>query len=160
LLHGAAVSTRRCTFACALCAMSAASCSRVLSLDQYQDQCPDGKVMEADGKCTPIPVCGANDVPVAGADAGCEPVGVLPSRCGDGFVSDGNGGCNAIVPATCDPGQVAVLNDIKCTTQQCGTPTAWSPPAEATRVYVQATASEPADGTIDHPFATITTALS
>ena len=48
-------------------------------------------------------------------DGTCVPVGVPAGECGDGFESDGLGGCRAILPLEpCPPGQVGLPGDTAC----------------------------------------------
>src|SRR5262249_50549847 len=55
-------------------------------------------------------------VPAEGAldDGSCQPAGVPPDACGDGFEA-ADGGCSAILPPDpCGPGLVALPGDMQC----------------------------------------------
>jgi hypothetical protein len=53
----------------------------------------------------------------------CQPAGVPPAMCGEGFVSDDTGGCLAILPdEACEPGSMALLGETECRpVAPCGT---------------------------------------
>ncbi len=69
-----------------------------------------------------IASCGAGHRPVqcnAGEtprdDGGCQSAGVPLEACGQGFVADGQAGCNPVLPAEpCPKGQLAVPGDTQC----------------------------------------------
>ncbi len=71
--------------------------------------CPDDEYDIGNGVCLPCPP-GTMEV----AD-GCQPAGVLPDGCADGFVHDGDVGCEPTLPAgLCPAGQMAVPGDSTC----------------------------------------------
>jgi hypothetical protein len=93
----------------------------------------------------------------------CQPVGVI--ECADGFVSDGEAGCDAILPPGPDPcpfGTMEVLGYTECQPiGDCGTGTWGNITTDATTVYVDATAdASGADGSDASPFTTIADALA
>ena len=89
---------------------------------------------------------------------GCQPAGIPPSACGQGFEPDGNGGCNAILPAApCPPGLMAVPGDTMChEVTPCGNGTWGDIPVEANTQFVdQAYMGGSSDGSQAHPWTTI-----
>ena len=80
--------------------------------------CPPGEWPNDNGECQPagLPL----DMPCPPGerlrdDGGCQPAGVPPEDCGDGFAPDGNGGCDAILPAEdCQKGQMAIPGETVC----------------------------------------------
>ena len=48
-------------------------------------------------------------------DGACQPAGMTPDMCAEGFVHDGDVGCEPILPSeTCPAGWVAVPGDSEC----------------------------------------------
>jgi hypothetical protein len=97
--------------------------------------CPSGQVVLDDGSCGPPPPCQPGEVTVeAGCepaglpadmpcapgewqrdDGGCVPAGVPVEDCAQGFVHDGDRGCEPVLPSTvCARGQIAVPGDSSC----------------------------------------------
>lgn len=79
--------------------------------------CPEGHLAEGLA-CTPIfadpgDCAGPGEMPALGG--GCRPVGVL--QCAEGFLPDGEGGCDAILPPgpdPCPPGTVERIGSDQC----------------------------------------------
>ena len=55
-------------------------------------------------------------------DGSCRPAGIIEGECGQGFVHDGDVGCDPILPAeSCPPGRMAVPGDAECRpVMECG----------------------------------------
>jgi len=74
--------------------------------------CGPGELELADGRCQPpgLPLdmpCPPGEAPLE--DGSCQAAGVPPSECGDGFTSDGEGGCEPILPKDpCPDGLMAI----------------------------------------------------
>ncbi|MFC1482174.1 right-handed parallel beta-helix repeat-containing protein [Myxococcota bacterium] len=113
----------------------AADCLEFDSTSCFDVQCEEG--FQSDGaKCIPIfDDCPEPDeIPVLGG--GCQPVGI--TSCATSFESDGEGGCNAILPANpCSYGFLAVLGYPDCQPLgNCGTGTWGAIPIDGTTVFV------------------------
>src|SRR4051812_19559403 len=85
---------------------------------------------------------GAFPCPPGGAqtEAGCEPAGIAPERCGGGFEPDEANGCEPILPAErCPEGQMAVPGEAACREiAPCG-PAPWGDaPLDDTTQFVDA----------------------
>src|SRR4029079_675257 len=88
-------------------------------------------------------------------DGGCQKAGVPPGACGQGFEPNGQGGCNAILPAApCPPGQMAVPGDTQChEVAPCGNGDYGTIPVEATTQFVNgAYPGSDSDGTNVRPW--------
>ncbi len=131
------------------------------------------------------PSC-AVDEPLA-ADGSCIAPGVPPSLCGDGFTSDGAGGCapvllaepcaagtmavpgegachavGAVEPPTCPRGALASVGESAChEVAPCGAAPWGTIPVDATTVYVDAAyGATDGDGSAAKPFRTIAEGLA
>jgi len=105
--------------------------------------------------------CDPGQVSVDGG--GCEPAGIPASACADGFESDGDGSCNAILPdAPCLDGQIAVPGETRChPLAPCGLGRWGDIPVEPSTVYVDASyAGSDADGSADRPWPSLVDATS
>ncbi|MEQ9320679.1 MAG: hypothetical protein RIF41_16050, partial [Polyangiaceae bacterium] len=92
------------------------------------------------------------------AGDGCVPVGVPEGACGEGFQSDGLGGCRAILPPEpCGPGMLAVPGQTACAPIADCPRGRWGFVREGDAVvYVDAGYSgADADGSATKPFPTI-----
>lgn len=84
--------------------------------------CQAGELPLEDGGCLPAGEqtngCPAGKVAVDGGPrngGNCRPAGIPPEMCGDGFESDGNTGCSAILPKDpCPNGMMAIPGEKKC----------------------------------------------
>jgi hypothetical protein len=80
--------------------------------------CATGEWLRDDGVCVPAGL--PPDMPCPPGewlrdDGTCIPAGVPPEGCGDGFVHDGDRGCEPILPeAACPSGQMAVPGETTC----------------------------------------------
>jgi hypothetical protein len=93
-------------------------------------------------------------------DGSCLAAGVPSDGCGDGFVHDGDVGCDALLPgAACAPGLMAVPGETTCRAiVDCGTGQWGNIPGALTTEYVDAAydvAGGPSDGTTSAPWTTI-----
>jgi len=96
-------------------------------------------------------------------DGTCQPAGVPPELCGDGFVPDDAMGCEPILPSEpCPKGQMAVPGESTCrAVMPCGAGKWGDIPIDATTVYVDAAyLGLDSDGSSDKPFATISDAVA
>src|SRR5262245_34907462 len=74
--------------------------------------CPDPQTGRGEA-CVTAAGCEAGELALEGG--GCQPAGIPPDSCGQGFQSDGRGGCIGILPAApCPPGLLAVPGDAEC----------------------------------------------
>lgn len=127
--------------------------------DDPPPDCPDGTV-EAHGACVPrFDDCEILEIPVRGG--GCAPVGVPPEACPDGFVSDGEGGCEAVLPpAPCEPGRMALPGDTACApVAPCGDGRWGDVDVDEDTLYVDAAAEADGDGSAGQPLRTLSEAL-
>jgi hypothetical protein len=62
--------------------------------------------------------CDAHEIQLG--DGSCASVGVPPDGCGEGFVHDGQHGCDVILPEACPSGFMAVPGDSTCRQHACG----------------------------------------
>ncbi|WP_437323218.1 right-handed parallel beta-helix repeat-containing protein [Sorangium sp. So ce381] len=127
--------------------------------------CPPG-TMPVDGGCQeaglppgvtaglpPDMPCSPGEAPIEGG--GCQPAGVPPDACGEGFEPDGRGGCNAILPeGTCPRGQMAIPGETRChEVAPCGDGDYGTIPVEATTQFVNgAYAGSDSDGSRAKPW--------
>ncbi|MFC1482480.1 right-handed parallel beta-helix repeat-containing protein [Myxococcota bacterium] len=111
----------------------------------------------ADGPaCVPIfdDCPGPAEIPVLGG--GCQPVGV--TECAPGFETDGEGGCEPILPSEpCPFGHLAIIGHASCQPiGDCGQGTWGAIGIDATTVFVNGSAdASGADGSQGAPFVTI-----
>lgn len=87
--------------------------------------------------------------------------GVPADGCGDGFVHDGLGGCEAILPGTpCTGAEMAVPGDASChPIADCGTGTWGAIPVDPTTVYVDQSFGGVPDGSAAAPYPTVQSAV-
>src|SRR5262245_50775857 len=96
-------------------------------------------------------------------DGSCQPAGVPPELCAEGFEPDGNMGCEPILPPEpCPAGQMAVPVESAChSVMECGAGKWGDIPIDATTVYVDAFyPGLDSDGSSDKPFTTISDAVA
>src|SRR5262249_46663449 len=89
---------------------------------------------------------------------GCQPAGVPPEACGEGFTADGAQGCRAVLPAQpCGAGEMAVPGEAAChRVAVCSVGTWGASPVDPEPVDVDGSyAGGDSDGSAAHPFATI-----
>ncbi len=116
-----------------------------------------------DGAAPPhgdLPQCEAPEVALP--DGSCIRPGVPPNGCGEGFVHDGDVGCEPLLPAEpCPEGWMAVPGETEChPVMECGDGTWGDIPVDGTTIYVDAAyASGSSDGSAAAPFTTIAAAL-
>ncbi len=128
--------------------------------------CPAGQWQQQDGSCAPAGL--PPDMPCPPAewqqeDGTCAAAGVPPDGCGEGFVHDGDRGCEPILPdEPCPSGQLAAVGESKChEVAPCGSGTWGDIPIEQGTVYVdQGYAGGNSAGTESAPFTTIGEAVS
>ena len=96
----------------------------------------------------PGPAC-TDPLEIELADGSCARPGIAPDGCAEGFVHDGEYGCEPVLPAErCPPGLMAVPGDTACRPlQTCGTGTWGDIPVDAATQYVDASYSGNSDGT-------------
>ena len=89
------------------------------------------------------------------ADGSCAPAGV--SLCGNGMQMDATGSCNALLPAACPPGTMALPGEDACREiGDCGTDVFPSVPLNAVVQYVDGSyAGLDSDGTEGKPWLTL-----
>jgi hypothetical protein len=90
-------------------------------------------------------------------DGSCVPAGVAPDGCGEGFVHDGDGGCDPVLPAQpCGDGLMAVPGDTSCEPPApCGAGAWGDIPVDAGTEFVDGTFAGQSDGSQQAPWATI-----
>jgi len=123
--------------------------------------CGPGELELADGRCQPpgLPLdmpCPPGEAPLE--DGSCQAAGVPPSECGDGFTSDGEGGCEPILPKDpCPDGLMAIPGETVChEVAPCGAGTWGDIPVEANTQFVDGAYSElDSDGSQEKPWKTI-----
>jgi len=128
--------------------------------------CQVGEWLREDGLCAPAGL--PPDAPCSPGewlrdDGSCIPAGVPPDGCAEGFVHDGDRGCDPVLPASaCAPGTIAVPGDTRCREiASCGTQTWGSIPAESTNEYVDGSyAGGNSDGTAAKPWTSILDAVN
>src|SRR5262245_12038184 len=133
--------------------LALAGCSGPPAASADAGSCKAGEIPLAGGGCQPAGLppdmpCPPGETPLAGG--GCQPAGVPPEACGQGFEPDGQGGCNAILPADpCPPGLMAVPGDTKChEVAPCDSGDYGTIPIDATTQFVNgAYAGNDSDGT-------------
>lgn len=108
--------------------------------------------------CAPrFDACGEAEVPILGG--GCQPVGVPPDGCAEGF-SFAGGGCTAVLPSvSCAAGELAIPGDTACRpVAACGEGKYGPLPAGAI-TYVDAAHVGESDGSLARPFTKIQEAI-
>ncbi|WP_437985174.1 right-handed parallel beta-helix repeat-containing protein [Sorangium sp. So ce117] len=123
--------------------------------------CPPGELALETGACQPagLPAdmaCPPGELALESGE--CQPAGVPPEACGEGFASDGNGGCAAILPQEeCPEGQMAIPGETSCReVAPCGDGPWGDIAVEANTQFVdQAYAGGDSDGTRMKPWTTI-----
>jgi len=93
----------------------------------------------------------------------CQPAGVPPESCGEGFQPDGAAGCDPILPpAPCPAGKMAIPGETACREiAPCAAGTWGDIPVDDKTQYVDATyAGMDSDGTKDKPWTTIADAVT
>lgn len=93
-------------------------------------------------------------------DGSCVPAGV--TACGEGFVGDGAGGCNAVLPSSsCERGLLAVPGDASCRpVAPCPDDPYGDAPVEPSTLFVDAAyTGGMSDGSRAHPFTAIQPAV-
>jgi hypothetical protein len=101
--------------------------------------------------------CGPGTLP---REQGCVPAGI--ETCADGFESDGNGGCVAVLPDSCAPALMAVPGETACRpVMPCGQGDWGDIAVDASTVFVKADyGGGSSDGTMARPFTTIHAAVA
>lgn len=128
------------------------------------DSCPPGQRELEDGSCVLAGWqpngCAAGEL---ADDAGqCVPAGLAPEDCGEGFAHDGDVGCEPVLPdEACGPGTWAIPGDTACRdfSSACGSAPYPDVPAGVTAIHVDATATEPPDGTASAPYPSLQAAV-
>ncbi len=95
-------------------------------------------------------------------DGSCQPAGVPDGACGQGFSSDGDSGCVAILPADpCGPGTMALPGETACRSiAPCGGGTWGAIPVDGTTQHVDGSyAGGDGDGSAAKPWPTIQQAI-
>ena len=92
-------------------------------------------------------------------DGGCQPPGVPPERCAEGFVPDGLGGCDPVLPdEPCAPGTMAIPGETVCRElADCGAAPWGNIPIDGEVVqFVDGSyVGGDSDGTAERPWSTI-----
>jgi len=107
--------------------------------------------------CVPdLAACGDGEVPLPAG--GCRAVGVPADGCAAGFVHDGKGACDPVLPKSCAKGTFARPGESTCRAiDACGSERY---PALASAAHVDASyTGTTEDGSVDRPFRTIGAAL-
>src|SRR5262245_30753276 len=123
--------------------------------------CAPAEWPREDGSCVPPGL--PPDMPCPPAewlrdDGVCIPAGVPPDGCGEGFVHDGDRGCERILPdAPCPPGLMAVPGETVCREVAPCAPGTWGDiPVEPNTEYVDASyAGMDSDGSALKPWTSI-----
>ena len=123
--------------------------------------CKPGSLARGDGTCAPAGLPADAPCPpgeALGEAGACIPAGVPPEMCGDGFLPDGDSGCDPVLPAEpCPPGLIAVPGDAECReVAPCGAGTWGEIPVEPGTQHVDASyAAADGDGSAAKPWPTI-----
>jgi hypothetical protein len=123
--------------------------------------CPAGEWAREDGSCVPAGL--PPDMPCPPGewlreDGMCIPAGVPPDGCGEGFMHDGDRGCQAVLPAApCPPGLMAVPGETVCREVAPCAPGTWGDiPVEPDTEYVDASyAGMDSDGSALKPWTSV-----
>jgi len=126
--------------------------------------CALGEWLGQDGACVAAGL--PPDMPCPPAewlrDGVCIPAGVPPDGCGEGFVHDGDRGCEPVLPSEpCGPGLMAIPGDAACReVAPCDTGTWGAIPVESNTEYVDASyAGMDSDGSALKPWTTVQAAV-
>jgi hypothetical protein len=125
--------------------------------------CATGFTSDGEGGCDPV-LPEAPCAPGTRAQLGetaCVPVGV--TGCATGFVPDGEGGCDAVLPAgPCGEGLIEQLGQVECQPLgDCGEAPYGDVEDAGDTIYVDGSADATlADGSVAHPFVTVSAALA
>ncbi len=116
---------------------------------------------EADETIPPVEPPGCEAPEVALPDGSCLRPGVPPGGCAEGFVHDGEYGCEPILPAEpCPEGSMALPGETEChPVMACGDGVWGDIPVDATTIYVDASYSGGSDGSAAAPYTSIAAAL-
>lgn len=128
--------------------------------------CPPGELPRDDGACQPAGL--PSDMPcppgeTLSMDGACQSAGVPASECGEGFVSDGDDGCEPVLPGTaCPPGQMAVPGEPDChDVAPCAAGTWGGIPIEPGTQFVDKSyPGNDSDGSEAHPWTTVSQAIA
>ena len=96
-------------------------------------------------------------------DGTCVPPGIPAEACAEGFASDGNGGCAAVLPAeACPSGTMAVPGETACReVAPCGRGTWGDIPIDGSSVHVDASyTGGTSNGSATNPYTTIAAAIA
>jgi hypothetical protein len=106
----------------------------------------------------PLPVCDAPSLALP--DGSCIRPGIPPDGCAEGFVHDGEYGCDPVLPeAPCAPGQMAALGETTCRpVMACGAGKWGDIPVEPNTQYVDGSFTGISTGSEQAPWKTITEA--
>jgi hypothetical protein len=126
--------------------------------------CVAGELALEDGGCLPAGLppdmgpCAAGET--LGDDGACRPAGI--PTCGSGFEPDGDGGCNAILPASCADGHMAIPGDTRCRpVVPCAEGPWGDAPVDPGTQYVDASyPGSDSDGSAAKPWKTIQAAIA
>jgi hypothetical protein len=120
--------------------------------------CESEEWRQSDGSCVPPPYLPACPPGTIEREGSCVPPGVPPELCGEGFESDGDGGCIAVAPeAACGDGKRAPLGQTDCVPiGDCGAGIWGAIPIEADTQFVDASYSGGgSDGSQGAPWTTV-----
>jgi len=96
-------------------------------------------------------------------DGSCQPAGVPPELCAEGFVHDGDAACEPILPADpCPKGQMALPGETACRpVMDCAAGTWGDIPVDGATIYVDAAyPGGDSDGSLQKPWTTISDAIA
>jgi hypothetical protein len=96
------------------------------------------------------------------SDGSCRPAGMLASDCAEGFVHDGDVGCEPVLPLeVCAPGLMAVPGDSVCRpVMECGSGKWGDIPVDANTQHVDGSFAGVSDGSAAAPWTSISAAVS
>lgn len=129
--------------------------------------CNAGELPLDDGRCLSAGMqengCPAGEVAVDGGPiegGSCRTAGIPPEMCGEGFEPDGDGGCNAILPAEpCQKGMMAIPGEAEChEVAPCGAGKWGDIPVESNTQFVDGSyggENGPSDGSEGRPWIAI-----
>jgi len=128
--------------------------------------CPPGELLRDDGACQPAGL--SPDMPcppgeTLSMDGACQSAGVPASECGEGFVPDGDDGCEPVLPGTaCPPGQMAIPGEPDChDVAPCADGTWGGIPAEPGTQFVDNSyPGNDSDGSEAHPWTSVSQAIA
>ncbi|HZO17031.1 MAG TPA: hypothetical protein VFB62_27330, partial [Polyangiaceae bacterium] len=124
-----------------------------------QTSCVPGELRMEDGSCRPAGL--PPDLPPAGPSA-APLAGVPRDGCAMGFVHDGDGGCQPVLPdSPCAPGMIAVPGDRDCrAVAPCGGGTWGTIPIDTSTQFVDASFSGTSDGSAVAPWTSVQEAIN